>query len=234
MNQTGRETGTTGSCGRNYWSWQLRTVSLHPSTALLPGSFWCFIPTGGRGSEEFHSLVPLGGLSPLGGRGSGFYTLVYFGVLSPWVEGGSELLGGGPTISIPGRNVLSLPSLQDLRKVSVESISFLILIRASSTMGPHLQQKSQITDPAEPPDSGFHPCTHSQQHLRGFSSTATNCVSIPGTKQGSLDEQGSPGAAWGSHSLVLITEGSASSNPVTCAVPFPLSGARLRQPCLSL
>ena len=30
-----------------------------------------------------------------------------------------------------------MPSLQDRRKVSVGSISFLILIRASNTMGPH-------------------------------------------------------------------------------------------------
>lgn len=93
--------------------------------------------------------------------------------------------------------------------------------------GPTPAAEIPKSDPAEPPESGFDPCTHSQQHLRGFSSTATNCVSIPGTKQGSLDEQGSPGAAWGSHSLVLITEGSASSKPVTCAVPFLLSGARL-------
>lgn len=115
MNQTGRETGTTGSCGRNHWNWQLRTVI----TALLRGSLGCFIPTGGRG-------------------------------------GGSEL-SGGPTTSIPGENVPSLPSLQDLRKVSVESISFLILIRASSTMGPHLQHKPHITDPAEPTNSGCAP-----------------------------------------------------------------------------
>lgn len=32
-----------------------------------------------------------------------------------------------------------IPSLHDLRKVKVGSISFLILIRASNTIGPHLE-----------------------------------------------------------------------------------------------
>lgn len=58
------------------------------------------------------------------------------------------------TLHAAFRAGISLPSLQDLRKVSVESTSFLILIRASSTMGPHLEQKSQVTEPAEPPRPG--------------------------------------------------------------------------------
>lgn len=40
------------------------------------------------------------------------------------------------------RTRAQLPSLQDRRKVRVESISFLILIRASRTIGPHLEGSS--------------------------------------------------------------------------------------------
>lgn len=44
-----------------------------------------------------------------------------------------------------------MPSRQERRNVKVGSISFLILIRASNTIGPHLQHNS---------DAQAHPVTH--------------------------------------------------------------------------